>query len=134
VDGAVFNNSLDKAKILNDYFTSVFTPISLDTPPPMDVPSWDVPFIPDIVPIQVDANDVAEVLNSLEVHKAAGRDEIPVRFLKETRDLLALSVALIYQASLHQCSLPTNWKKHNILYQFSRREIVPHLVTIGPHP
>ena len=33
VGGAVY-----KAKILNDYFTYVFTPISLDTQPPMDVP------------------------------------------------------------------------------------------------
>ena len=32
VDGVVYNNSLDKAEILNKYFTSVFTPILLDTP------------------------------------------------------------------------------------------------------
>jgi len=33
VDEAVYHNSSDKAKIFNNYFTSVFTPISLDTPP-----------------------------------------------------------------------------------------------------
>ena len=36
--------------------------------------------------------------NSSEVHKAAGPDEIPAQFLKETRDLLAPSLTLIYQA------------------------------------
>ena len=40
--GAVYNNRLDKAKILNDYFISLFTPISLDTQPPL----IDVLFIP----------------------------------------------------------------------------------------
>jgi len=43
VDETVYNNSSDKAKILNNYFTSVFTPISLNTPPPMYEP-----LIPDI--------------------------------------------------------------------------------------
>ena len=37
----------------------------------------DLPFISDINPIQVDTNDVAELLKSLEVHKVARRDEIP---------------------------------------------------------
>ena len=46
---------LDKAEILNKYFTSVFTPISLDTPPP---PAMDEPLIPDIDPNQVDTNGV----------------------------------------------------------------------------
>ena len=87
VDGVVYNNNLDKAEILNKYFTSVFTPISLDTPPAMDEP-----LIPDIDPIQVDTNGVVELLKSLEVHKTAGPDEIPAQLLKETSDLLAPSL------------------------------------------
>ena len=53
VDGVVYNNSLDKAEILSKYFTSVFTLVSLDTPPAMDEP-----LISDIDPIQVDTNGV----------------------------------------------------------------------------
>ena len=47
VEGTVHHNSLDKAKILNSYFTSVFTPTSTDAPSPMDGP-----LIPDIDPIK----------------------------------------------------------------------------------
>jgi len=44
----------------------------------------DVPFIPDIDPIQIDTNGVVELLNFSEVHKFAGPAEIPAQFLKET--------------------------------------------------
>ena len=111
VDEVVYNNSLDKAEILNEYFSSVFTPISLDTPPAMDEP-----LIPDIDPIQVDTNGV----ELLKVHKAAGPDEIPAQLLKETSDLLAPSLTLIYQASLHQCSLPADWKRAYIVPIFKK--------------
>ena len=66
VDGTVYNDSLDKARILNNYFTSVFTPITMETPPPMSEP-----VIPDIDPIQIETNGVVELLQSLVAHKAA---------------------------------------------------------------
>ena len=44
--------------------------------------------------MRVEANGVAEQLKSLEVHKAAGPDEIPAQLLKETSDLLAPSLRL----------------------------------------
>ena len=59
MDGVVYNDSLDKAKILNHYFTSVFTPITTDTSPLMNEPPTA-----DIDPIQVDINGVVELLNS----------------------------------------------------------------------
>ena len=56
----------------------------------------DVPFILDIDPIQVVANGVAELLRSLEAHKATGCDKIPAQLLKETGNLLAPSLTLIF--------------------------------------
>ena len=44
-NGHVYNDSLGKAKVLNDYFTSLFTPISSSAPPPMDGPHFpDITF------------------------------------------------------------------------------------------
>jgi len=76
--------------------------------------------IPDIDLIQVDVNGVTELLKSLEVHKATGPDEIPAHLLKETSELLAPSLTLIYQVSLYQCSLPTDWKKAYIVLIFKK--------------
>ena len=59
-------------------------------------------------------------LKSLETHKAAGPDEIPAQLLKDSSELLAPSLTLIYQASLYQCSLPTDWKKAYIVPIFKK--------------
>ena len=115
MDGVVYNDSLDKAKILNHYFTSVFTTITTDTLPLMNEPPTA-----DIDPIQVDINGVVELLNSLETHKAAGPDEIPAQFLKEFSELLAPSLNVVFQASLIQCSLPSDWKRAYIVPIFKK--------------
>ena len=76
-NGHVYNDSLDKAKVLNDYFTPVFTPV-LSAPPPMDGP-----FLPDINPIQIDPDGIVELLKNLKTHKATGPNKIPAYLLKE---------------------------------------------------
>ena len=128
VDGAVCNNSSDKAEILNNYFTSVFTPISLDTPPPMDEP-----LIPDIDPIQVEPNGIVELLKSLEVHKAAELDEIPAQLLKETSKLLAPHSLLFIKHHYNTTPYQEIGKKHT-LYPFSRRATMLLLVTTDLYP
>ena len=115
MDGVVYNDSLDKAKILNHYFTSVFTSITMDTPPLINEPPTA-----DIDPIQVDINGVVELLNALETHKAAGPDEIPAQFLKEFSELLAPSFTVVFQASLNQCFLPSDWKRAYIVPIFKK--------------
>ena len=80
--------------------------VTTDTPPLMNEPPTA-----DIDPIQVDINGIVELLNSLETHEAAGPDEIPAQFLKEFSELLAPSLTVVFQASLNQCSLPSDWKR-----------------------
>ena len=114
MDGTVYNVSLDKAKIRNNYFT-VFTPITMETPPLISEP-----LIPDIDPIQIETNGVVELLQSLVAHKAAGPDEIPAHLLKEFSVALAPSLSLIFQASLHQCTLPSKWKRAYVVPIFKK--------------
>ena len=78
VNDVVINDSLVKEQTLNEYITSVFTPVTTETPPEMHEQ-----FIPDINPIAVYNNSVSELLQSLDVHKACGPDGIPARLLKE---------------------------------------------------
>ena len=115
VNDVVINDSLVKAQTLNEYFTSVFTPITTETPPELHVQS-----APDINPIIVDTNGVSELLQSLDIHKACGPDGIPARLLKETREIISPSLAFIFQASLQQCSLPLDLKRANIVPLFKK--------------
>ena len=101
VENSVINDSSTKAQILNDYFTSVFTPITEEALPMMHEQSK-----PDINPILVETNGVLELFRTLDVHKACGPDGIPANLLKETCEEIAPSLSFIFQASLQQCVLP----------------------------
>ena len=94
-NGHVYNDSLGKAKALNDYFTSVFTPVS-SAPPPMDDP-----LLPDITPIQIDPNGVVELLKNLKTHKAIGPKKFQRTYPKKQTWKLPL-YSLLY--SKHHCS------------------------------
>ena len=114
-NGHVYNDSLGKAKVLNDYFTSVFTPVSSSAPPPMDGPHF-----PDITPIQIDPNGVVELLKNLITHKAAGPDKIPAYLLKEANMEIVPILTFIFQASLQQNSVPSDWKIASIVPLFKK--------------
>ena len=60
---------------------------------------------PDINPILVETNGVLELLQSLNIHKACGPDEIPAHLLKEACKEIAPSLSFIFQASLQQCTV-----------------------------
>ena len=66
--------------------------------------------LPNISPIQIHVKGVAHLLSSIQVHKASGPDNLPARFLKEVANEIALALAIIFQASLDQGSLPDIWK------------------------
>ena len=117
-NGTVHSDSLDslaKAKILNKYFTSVFTPDSSTTITPMEEQ-----LIPDIEPLRIDINGVVELLKNLKPYKASGPDEIPVYLLKETSKEIAPALTFIFQASLQQSSIPSDWKKTNVVPLFKK--------------
>ena len=61
VDDSIINDS--KAQVLNDYFSSVFTPETEETLPMMN----DEPK-PDIDSIHIENNGVLEMLRTLDVH------------------------------------------------------------------
>ena len=92
-------------------------------PPPIQGP----PF-PDISPIAKNCDGVAQLLTTLDLHKATGPDHIPSRLLKEISSEIVPSLILIFQASLHQCSIPSNWKEV-LLPHCLRRGTTVYLVT-----
>ena len=86
-----------KAQLLNKYFTSVFTPSTSATFPPLNEP-----LLPDIISLNFDTRGVLTLLQNLQANKASGPDQIPARLLKEFSEELAPSLTLLFQASIHQ--------------------------------
>ena len=108
-NGETYTDSAAKANILNNQFVSVFTkddhsilPIMRGNP------------IPDIEQLSIGVNGVYNLLVNIDPHKATGPDGIPSRLLKETAYQMAPLLTFIFQSSLDQGKLPSDWKIANI--------------------
>ena len=109
-NGHTYTDSRAKADVLNNYFSTVFTNEDLTS-----LPTINSDPIPDISPLNIDPVRVLKLLEYLDAHKAPGPANIPPRLLKDTADLMAPLLTLIFQASLNQGLVPDNWKKANVV-------------------
>ena len=66
--------------------------------------------------------DVQTVLESLDVTKVTGPDEIPARLLKETASAIAPSLCQLFSKSLSTGTLPQEWKIANVVPVFKKGE------------
>ena len=116
-DGSLFSDPQEKANILNEQFTSVFT-------------SDDGSNIPDLGPsphatmdpIVVSEAGVLKLLKGLQPHKAAGPDQIHGRVLKELSIPLAPVLADLFQRSIDSGEVPDDWKEANVAPVFKKGE------------
>ena len=65
---------------------------------------------------------VQAVLETLDVTKATGPDNVPARLLKETAPVISVSVCTLFNKSLRQSVLPENWKIANIVSVYKKDE------------
>ena len=110
INDQIYYDSYSKSNILNNYFHSVFTTDNqTDTP----IADNNNPY-PDITEIHVTLNGVYKLLKELKQHKAPGPDLIPNRLLKETAEDIAPTLTLLFQASIKQSKVPSEWKHAHI--------------------
>jgi len=114
-DEQTFITPKDKAEILNDYFSSVYTSEDVSTIPTLDGINY-----PNISPVVIHNEGITNLLSNLKEHKARGPDEIPTILLKRLSTSISPALTLIFQASLHQCKIPTEWKTANIVPIFKK--------------
>ena len=99
-------DDLDKANILQDQFSSVFTRES----------TTNVPFLPKrtaamINNIHVTEELVLKLLQALNVSKSVGPDCMHPRLLKELAPYIAGPLALLFNMTMKDNVLPVEWKK-----------------------
>ena len=105
-DGVAHSDPRMKANILNNQFSGVFT-----TEDTSFIPHIEGTPSPDMHHFSVTVQGVKKLLLDLDTHKAAGPDNIPTRYLKDCADELAPAITLIYQASLQQGEVPSDWRE-----------------------
>jgi hypothetical protein len=65
---------------------------------------------------------VEKLLLNLKPNKAAGPDDIPPRILKDTAEIIAPILTVIFQKSIDSGILPTDWKNANITPIYKKGE------------
>ena len=103
-DGNPITDSFGKAELLNKQFKSVFT-----NEPAGDLPNKGpspYPSMPDII---ITLQGIKNLLNGLKTHKASGPDTISATILKETNDIIAPILQVIFQISLDTGRVPVDW-------------------------
>ena len=108
--GETFVDATDKANLLADYFSSVFTSEDVT-----HLPTLSTDPTPSIPPIQIYVDGIYQLLSNIQQHKASGPDNLPARFLKEVAYEISPALSLIFQAFLGQGALPSIWKTAKVV-------------------
>ena len=76
--------------------------------------------IPDMPPITVHTEGVIKLLSDIKPYKLSGPESIPATLLKELAitSQLAPPLILVFQASLNQQKLPSDWKTAHVVPVF----------------
>ena len=70
--------------------------------------------------IDINTEGIIKLLNQLNPNKASEPDNISARLLRETSLEKAPGLALIFQASLCQHSIPGDWRKANVIPNYKQ--------------
>ena len=119
-DGFLQSNTQSRANILNEQFKSVFTEEDLT-----NIPDKGKSTTPNIPEIKIDWKGVHKLLKNLKTHKATGPDSIPAFILKAAADELAPALVVLFQLSLDQGEIPTDWKEALGVPHFLKRRQAP---------
>ncbi|CAC5382135.1 unnamed protein product [Mytilus coruscus] len=105
-----------KAKILVDYFSSVFT-----NEPDGEVPTPNqVPVINEMQKQKIKEEVVLKHLFALKIDKSPGMDKLHPRLLKEIAESIAKPLCIIFNQSLENETVPNDWKKAMISAIFKK--------------
>ena len=128
VGSTTYTDSTERANVLNQYFSSIFTVD--DNMQPLITNDLE---IPDIPPFTVHVEGVAKLLSDIKPHKSSGPDGILAFLLKEISFQLAPPLTLVFQASLNQQKLPIDWKIAHVVPIFKKVIELPLIITDRYH-
>ena len=104
-DGSKASSASEKAEVLNNFFSSVFTDEDMES-----LPDDDVPFLGDFLNSFVITEEaVYKKLMDLKPGKSPGLDGWHPVFLKCLSKEIALPLSILFQKSLNEEVLPSDW-------------------------
>ena len=117
-DDTLTTSDEDKANVLNDYFSSVFTKEDLKDVPELSPRNKDT-FLSEII---LTREAVKDKLSKLDPSKATGPDNIPSIVLKALSEELSLPLLILFNKSLSEGHVPNAWKTAEVTAIFKKGE------------
>ena len=114
-DGKTYADASEKAELLNEQFSSVFTKENTST-----IPNLGTSKTPDAPNIIIGKEGVLKLLLNLNPHKATGPDQLSTRFLRKMTKSITPSLTLIFQTSLERGTVPDDWKTAHVTPIFKK--------------
>lgn len=106
-------SDVDCANIFNSAFGSVFTK---ETDLSFYMPTSTIELL--MPPITFSVSGIISIINNLKLSSSAGVDNINSKFLKNTVDVCAEYLCLLFSQSLVTGQLPDDWKKGKVIPVF----------------
>ena len=119
ISGNIISDGFQMAEVLNEYFSSVFTT--------EDISSLPVPFTKfegnkseHLGQLFVTPETIAKKIKKMKDNKSPGVDGIPPKLLKEIVDQINTPLAKVFNLSLEEGIVPSEWKEANIMSLFKK--------------
>ena len=117
--GNIISNGFQMAEVLNEYFSSIFTT--------EDISSLPVPFTKfegnkskQIGQLFVTPEMITKKNKKMKDNKSPGVDGIPPKLLKEIVEQISTLLAKVFNLSLEEGIVPSEWKEANITPLFKK--------------
>ena len=103
-------NDDEKANLLQDFFSSVFT-----NEPPGDLPEFkDREYEEKLLTMDITVDMVKSKIKNIKINKSPGPDQMHPRVLHEINNSICTPIAIIFNTSLRNSTLPVEWKEANV--------------------
>ena len=109
------NSNKDKAEVLADFFSSVFTHENSNETPNINASEATQTTVDDIT-----QEEVRKLLSDLNTSKSQGPDKLHPKVLHELRTVIDRPIYLIFKQSLETGEVPENWKCATITALFKK--------------
>ena len=110
----------NKAKLLNHYFSSVFTKEDEHEYPEINLIGLEEGNSPSLDVIDITEKNILKELLNLNIAKSAGPDGIHPKVLRETATQIVIPLTVLFKKSLAEGALPHKWKIAHVTLIFKK--------------
>ena len=114
--GNILSDEFQMAEVLNEYFSSVFT--TEDSSLPVPFTNFEGNKSVHLGQLFVTPEMIANKMKKIKDNKSPGVDGIPQKLLKEIVEQISTPLAKLFNVSLEEGIVPSEWKEANITQLF----------------